>query len=361
MIPIQNIYYMLSYAFSILKEQGYKDMATEEYLDAKELFAEILIRGVSIQIKRGLRKDYRLESSVSSLVRGKINITESLKSNTLMHQRLSCSFDEFTEDSEMNRILKTTMTLLFHAGLSSVRRREIRKLLVFFQNVRIVDIHQINWNQQYNRSNQTYHMLISMCYLVVKGLLQTQADGSVRLMDFLDEQRMCRLYEKFLLEYFRKEYPSLKVDSSQIQWQLDDDESTMLPKMQTDITISDGVKTLIVDAKYYQKTTDLHFSRRIFHTSNIYQIFTYVKNKEMSLQGVEHEVSGMLLYAKTDEDPIPEPTYSMSGNKITVKTLDLGCSFAGIRRQLDEIITLSYPKTALSCTALKKKEFSKPL
>jgi len=31
-------------------------------------------------------------------------------------------------------------------------------------------------------------MLISICYLVVKGLLQTQSDGNKKLMDFLDEQ-----------------------------------------------------------------------------------------------------------------------------------------------------------------------------
>lgn len=33
-------------------------------------------------------------------------------------------------------------------------------------------------------------MLISVCYLVIKGLLQTNSDGSTKLMDFLDEQRM---------------------------------------------------------------------------------------------------------------------------------------------------------------------------
>ena len=32
---------------------------------------------------------------------------------------------------------------------------------------------------------------MSICYLILKGLLQTTADGSVKLMHFLDEQRMC--------------------------------------------------------------------------------------------------------------------------------------------------------------------------
>ena len=31
MIPIKNIYYMLSYAYQILNEQGYRDIALEEF------------------------------------------------------------------------------------------------------------------------------------------------------------------------------------------------------------------------------------------------------------------------------------------------------------------------------------------
>ena len=46
----------------------------------------------------------------------------------------------------------------------------------------------------------------------------------------------------------------------------------------------------------------------------------------------------MLLYAKTDEDIYPENEYSMSGNTIYVKTLDLDCDFNYIRKQLDENI-----------------------
>lgn len=56
MIKVQNIYYMLAYAFQILHEQSYKDIAVENFQNAMELLAAILCRGVSIQIKRGLGK-----------------------------------------------------------------------------------------------------------------------------------------------------------------------------------------------------------------------------------------------------------------------------------------------------------------
>lgn len=45
----------------------------------------------------------------------------------------------------------------------------------------------------------------------------------------------------------------------------------------------------------------------------------------------------MLLYAKTDEAVLPNNSYMMSGNKISVKTLDLDCEFSEIAAQLNAI------------------------
>lgn len=157
-------------------------------------------------------------------------------------------------------------------------------------------------------------------------------------MDFLDEQRMCRLYEKFILEYYRKEHPEIKASASQIPWQLDDDFSSMLPIMQTDIMLSKGNDVLIIDAKYYDHTTQEQYGVHTLHSGNLYQVFTYVKNKDTEYGDQPHTVSGMLLYARTDEDVQPNHVYHMSGNKISVRTLDLNCSFKEIATQLDSII-----------------------
>ena len=205
----------------------------------------------------------------------------------------------------------------------------------------------INWKIQYNRNNQTYRMLISVCYLVIKGLLQTNTDGTTRLMDFLDEQRMCRLYEKFILEYYRKEYPQLTVNASQIPWALDDGVNDMLPVMQTDIMLSQGNKFLIIDAKYYGHTTQTQYDIHTLHSANLYQIFTYAKNKEAELANEPHEVSGMLLYARTDEAVQPNNSYKMSGNKISVRTLDLNQDFSEIAAQLNAIAVEHFETAAL--------------
>lgn len=337
MIRIQNIYYMLAYAFQVLNEQGYKNIATEEFDNTAELCAAILARGISTQVKRGLGKEYIPQTEALSSLRGKLDISESIKTQTFLKKQMICLYDDFSVNSVMNRIIKSTVLLLLKGDISKSRKKELRKLMVFFEDVDVIDLYSVNWNMQYNRNNQTYRMLISICYLVFKGLLQTQSDGTTKLMDFLDEQRMHRLYEKFILEYYRKEHPELIANASQIPWQLDDDFGDMLPVMQTDIMLTKDEKTLIIDAKYYAHTTQRQYDKNTLHSGNLYQIFTYVKNKEAELAEKPHKVAGMLLYARTDEEIYPEKEYRMSGNQIGVRTLNLDGDFDMIKSQLNEI------------------------
>lgn len=347
MIPIQNIYYMLSYAFKVLNEQGYRNIATEQFDNVAELCAAILSKGISLQLKRGLGREYIEQTEPLSSPRGRIEISESIKTCRMLKKQLVCTYDDFSVNSYMNRIIKTTMELLLHSDISKTRKKELRKLLVFFGEVEPLDVHTINWSMQYNRNNQTYRMLISICYLVIKGLLQTNSDGTSRLMDFLDEQRMNRLYEKFILEYYIKECPQVRATASQIPWALDDGINAMLPIMQSDIMLTKGSDVLIIDAKYYTHTTQTQYDIHTLHSSNLYQIFTYVKNKDTEFGDKPHKVSGMLLYAATDEVIQPDNIYHMSGNRISVRTLDLNKDFTEISDQLNAIVKEHFLKTNL--------------
>lgn len=339
MIPIQNIYYMLSYAFRTLTKQGYREMSTEKFSNTADLMTEILIAGISQQLKRGLGRAYIEQMEDIPVIRGRVNITESVKRQTMINRKLSCVYDDFSVNNSKNRIIKSTALLLLRADVAKQRKSRLRKLLVYFDKVELIDLRTVDWNIHYDRNNQTYRMLISICYLVVKGLLQTQADGKTKIMDSLDDQQMYHLYEKFILEYYKKEYPYIKTNASQIKWQLDDGMGYMLPNLLSDITLEYDNKVLIIDAKYYSHIMQNRYEKETIRSANMFQIFTYVKNKEAELKDKPHEVAGMLLYAQTDNGTQPDCCYQMSGNMINVKTLNLNCDFEDIRRQLDSIIT----------------------
>lgn len=338
MIRVQNVYYMLAYAFQVLHEQGYKNVATEEFDNVAELLSAILCRGVSVQIKRGLIRQYISREDALASSRGKLEIGESIKTQVIRKKQLICNYDEFSVDAYPNRIIKTTMDLLLRGSISKARKKEIRKLMIFFDGISILDIHSINWDIQYDRNNQTYRMLIAVCRFVIKGLLQTTADGSTKIMDYADDQTMAKLYEKFILGYYQREHPELKAYSPQIAWQVTNGYRTLLPTMQSDIVITNrrAKKTLIIDAKYYSHNLQMKapYMTQTIHSGNLYQIFTYVKNWSVAPGEV---VSGMLLYAGTDDAIQPNNDYQMSGNQISVKTLNMDCDFSQIAAQLDSI------------------------
>lgn len=342
MIKIKNIYYMLSYAFQTLNDKGYNKIATEDFENTAELFSEILTIGVSKQIKQGLVKDYIDVTETTSSIRGKINITESIKEQSIIKRQLNCTYDEFSVNCYLNQIIKSTMNLLLKSDISRKRKKKLKNLLMYFREVDLIDVKDINWKIRFDRNNQTYKMLIGVCYLAIEGLLQTTSKGDHKLLEFIDDQRMSRLYEKFVLNYYIREHPEISASASQIKWQLDDYNDFMLPKMQSDVYLEYENNVLIIDTKYYSHTTQNYWGVNTVHSNNLYQIFTYVKNKENEVKGKDYSVSGMLLYARTTESIQPDNDYLMSGNKISVKTLDLNQDFSKIKNQLDSIIDVAF-------------------
>lgn len=326
---------MLSYAFYALNDDKYKKVETEEFENTADLFSEILAIGVSKQIKQGLVKDYIDVRETTSSIRGKIEITDSINSQSFLKKQLTCTYDEFSVNCYLNQILKSTMLVLLKSDIHSNKKKKLKNILRYFTEVDLIDVNSINWKIRFDRNNQTYRMLIGVCYLTIKGLLQSEKSGETKLMQFIDDQLMNRLYEKFILNYYKKEHPSVKASASQINWQLDDGIDYLLPRMQSDIMLEYEDKVLIIDAKYYKNTTQSYYNTNTVHSGNLYQIFTYVKNKQ--LENCDLDVSGMLLYARTDEEILPNNSYQMSGNKISVKTLDLNQDFYLIKEQLDGI------------------------
>ena len=67
------------------------------------------------------------------------------------------------------------------------------------------------------------------------------------------------------------------------------------PVMQSDIHLQRGNTVLIIDAKYYSHTTQSQFDKHTIHSNNLYQIFTYVKNRSYQFGEEKNTVSGMLL------------------------------------------------------------------
>lgn len=339
-IFIKNIYYMLSYAFQVLRQYSYESVATEKFDHVQDLLAAILAKGVARQLKQGLYREYVPRQESLPVLRGKLEMSGTLRSQIQHKQELACAYDELSEDNLFNQILKTAMHQLLKDGdVGAQRKRMLGKTLLFFDGVSLLEPSKIAWSRiRYQRCNKNYEMLLNICYLVMDGRIQTTEQGERRLAAFSDEH-MARLFERFILAYYREHHTYLsEARAAQVKWDLtgENDEAMirLLPVMQTDVFLRLDEKVLILDAKYYGKTLQQQFDRRTLHSGNLYQIYTYVKNQDKGRTG---NVAGMLIYAKTQEEITPDCVFNMGGNLIGAKTLDLNREFKWIALQLDAI------------------------
>ncbi|GHU56662.1 5-methylcytosine-specific restriction system specificity protein McrC [Clostridia bacterium] len=344
-IKVSNVYYMLAYAFQGMSMRDALNLGSEEFENLHSLFTELLLRGMNRQIKRGIHRDYAAHTETLSGVRGKINLTDSINGMSHISRQLVCEYDEFTEDTFPNRVIKAAiMVLLRHGDISTERRRGLKRLMAYLSEVAEIRPIEIRFDLlKTQRVNAEYKFLLLICRLLFEFMFMTEENGERRLRAFLpDDKVMPKLYEKFLCGYYKYHHPEFHAGKRQIKWDLTDiPDGDFLPKMETDITLSLGSKTLIIDTKWYGKTMAAYWrespyqsGKHKYHSGNMYQIYSYVNN---AAKGVVGNVSGALLYAKTDEGVTPDNEYSISGNDISVKTLDLSVDFAGISAQLENI------------------------
>ena len=183
-------------------------------------------------------------------------------------------------------------------------------------------------------------MLLSLCEFILGGMLLTTENGGYRMAAFLDEQHMHHLYEKFILEYYRCHFPALGANPDPVNWALPQGQNRQqLPRMQTDITLHGDSAVLVIDAKFYRQTMQhiAAFDSTTLRSAHLYQILTYVKNMAAEPKCANKTVSGMVLYAKTDEAVQPDTECQICGSSIGMKTLDLNQDFSKIAAALDSI------------------------
>lgn len=158
------------------------------------------------------------------------------------------------------------------------------------------------------------------------------------MREFSDEH-MDRLFEKFVLEYYKKHHPATKAKAAQISWNVIEEATDMsvLPIMKTDILLSCGERTLIIDTKYYTNIMREYYGKEKLREAHLNQINTYVTQYDREHH---YNVDGMLLYAKTQEDIGDDKTIALQdGYSLYIRTLDLNTDFEAIKKRLDSFVS----------------------
>ena len=334
-IVIRNVYYMMAYAFRALGLREYEKLKTEEFENADDLLAAILAIGISTQLKRGLERSYHEVEEDIPGVCGRLNVAATARHAMSGRSLTRCAFDEFDEDTYKNRILKRTAEVLVAcSNVGPERKRELKQCLLFLRDVSSIDAGRIEWARlRYDRNNRGYMLLMNVCYMVLNDNVLTDETGEKNLASFLSGRELHNLYEKFVLEYFRKHHSGRLKASAKVIDQ-GSDLPAFLSRLQTDVTLEGPTGTLIMDCKFYRRILGRYYDHEALSEGNRYQLHAYTSGEQYA---TGRHTEGMLLYAKTSEEGIDPADWEFAGFSYHFRTLDLDCEFSQIAAQLDAI------------------------
>ena len=340
-IPIQNIYYLLSYAWNKLEEAEAVAVSMDDKTQLIDLFAKVLINATKRLLKRGNDRSYVEQTAELAGIKGKIEIGETLKSRMWMQRKASCTFDEFSANIPTNQILLSTLRQLLRTqNLAQDLKEQIRNLLWMFPPVDQVRLSPDQFKLvKIHRNNRSYEFVIKICQLIYENSLPGESYGSWKFMDFTrDEQKMNQLFEGFIFNFFRIEQQSYQVSREIIKWQFDaPDEGALnyLPQMRTDINLENEERKIIIDAKYYQKTLSRYYSSEKIHSGNLYQLFSYLLNQEDG-SVKKNATTGILLYPTIDKDYSLQFQYK--SHPVQIRTVNLNQPWKLISERLLQIV-----------------------
>jgi 5-methylcytosine-specific restriction enzyme subunit McrC len=342
-IPIQNIYFLLCYAWNHLQETKYAEVRSEGCDKIWDLLAKVLIRGSQQLVKRGLHRNYVLERERRVRPKGKLLLSQDIRRPTFATPMKTCEFDELSPDVLPNQIIGAAFKALSrHSELSADNRRELREASAPFGGLTPLALRTQHFRRVHLNSNMRhYRFVLNVCELIYEQSVPTQDYGVARFRDFdRDDAKMGELFEQFVRNFYMREQSTYRVSAPHVKWDVNPTESSMrgldlLPTMKTDICMESASDKLIIDCKFYKDAFQHHHDTKKFLSGHIYQLFSYLRN-QATVAGWG-AVRGMLLYPTVGESI--DEVVSIQGHQIRVSTIDLGQPWQAIAADLLTLLT----------------------
>lgn len=344
-IPIKNLFYILCYAWDLADQRDKIKVDVEDCKTFPDLFAKLLTIGVSVLLKRGLNKDYVPQTEELRGIKGKLEVSSTIKQQSLMHGSAVCSYDDFTEDILINQIIYSTMhALLCIPDMDDGNRKRLYKVYSLFPHVREVELSPTTFKEvNITKDNRYYRLLLNICRIICERLLPSKnEEGHYPFVDFSDEE-MNRIFERFLFNFYRfnlhGEYPEVKRENLVFDFEeITEGSNDVLPEMLTDISLinSKTGKKTIVDAKYYSSTLESKVigAKGKISRANVSQILSYIE----SAKGAASDSTGILVYPQVTE--VVNAAWKYHGHIVKVCTVNLNDDWQNIEKRLINILSV---------------------
>lgn len=334
-VPVQNIYYLLCYAWDEFAPKQLEKVAAAQFPDAVHLFARLLATGVRSLHQRGFETGYVTIEQPTSSPRGRILMGETIRLVATQPSRVCCAYDEMSADVLTNQILKASLSRILETeGLDRSVRAEVRQAGRLLDQISDIDLTpRVFYQVRLHQNNRLYAFLINVCRFLFDSLHALDHSGGYRFQDVLREpERLRRIFEKFVRNFYRRCQSAYSVKRDRMEWvgaAEDGSNFGLVPYMETDVTLRSSSRTIVVECKYTESIYQQHYFKGKFRSEHLYQLSAYLENLEPAAEGI-------LLYPTAGV--AVDQSYVLHNHKVRVATLDLDRPWPQIAASLKALV-----------------------
>ena len=170
-----------------------------------EIFISMFLCELEALVKKGIKSDYVALDENLNFLRGKLNINEQIKRNSIHKERFYVGYSEFLNDIKINRIIKTTLKFLYKKSNSSKNQQKIRELLFIFDEVsECKDYKNFFAKLVINRQVKHYEQTLLWCKIFLLGNSFTPHKGDDLALALLFD--MNALFESYVGDFIKKSF-----------------------------------------------------------------------------------------------------------------------------------------------------------
>lgn len=249
-----------------------------------EIFISMFLCELEALVKKGIKSDYVALEENLNFLKGKLNINEQIKRNSIHKERFYVGYSEFLSDIKINRIIKTTLKSLYKKSNSSKNQQKIRELLFIFDEVsECEDYKNFFAKLVINRQVKHYEQTLLWCKIFLLGNSFTPHKGDDLAFALLFD--MNALFESYVGNFMKKSFPGTILQHSE-KHLIEEPKSF---KLRPDIFLKGK---FIADTKW-----KIVKSKDDISQADLYQLYAYGKKHECSnlyliypkIEGVKQE------------------------------------------------------------------------
>ena len=234
-----------------------------------EIFISMFLCELEALVKKGIKSDYVALEENLNFLKGKLNINEQIKRNSIHKERFYVGYSEFLSDIKINRIIKTTLKFLYKKSNSSKNQQKIRELLFIFDEVsECEDYKNFFAKLVINRQVRHYEQTLLWCKIFLLGNSFTPHKGDDLAFALLFD--MNALFESYVGNFIKKSFPCTILQHSE-KHLVEDPKSF---KLRPDIFLKGK---FIADTKW-----KIVRSKDDISQADLYQLYAYGKKHECS-------------------------------------------------------------------------------